>query len=57
MATELSRSNCGVLVVVLLLGFTGCMLNEIPVRTAFGHKTAELFEYVDVVAAAVGLFW
>ena len=40
-----------------MLACTGCTIKEIPVRTAFGHKTAELFEYVDVVAAAVVLFW
>ena len=32
-----------------MLACTGCTIKEIPVRTAFGHKTAELFEYVDFV--------
>ena len=40
------------LFVVCLSVITGYVLNEIPVRIVLGHKTAELFESVDVDAAA-----
>ena len=52
MATDSSRLACIVLFVVCLSVITGCVFNEIPVHIVLGHKTAELFESVDVDAAA-----
>ena len=40
------------LFVVCLSVITGCVFNENPVHIVLGHKTAELFESVDVDAAA-----